>query len=440
MGKSKAVRRLYNLCFTFFFWLSSPYYFLKLWRRGDWKAGFGQRFGSYNTRLKHALTNRRVLWFHAVSVGEVNICTQLISAIEPYVPNLKIVISTTTTTGMGILNDKLPSYIEKIYYPIDFKRCVRRAFGVIHPSAVVLVEAEIWPNFLWHARDRGTPVFLVNARLSERSFNGYKRFGVVFRRIFASLAGVGVQDEADAEKMRLLGCRPDKVHVVGNMKFDAVPLGEKRHIDAPMMLRSLGVDERAVVLVGGSTHAGEEEVLADIYKRLKQRFPELFLVLVPRHFERGREVGRVLTGKGVNFVYRSEVTSNTKHPPGAVECLLVNSTGELRYFYEVADIIFVGKSLRGKGGQNPIEPGMAAKPIVFGPHMQNFKTVAADFVNNNGAIQVRDESELEEALKRLISNPERRAEMGKMAVEVVRKNRGSVERTVRMIVERLEKK
>ncbi|MCF7709211.1 MAG: hypothetical protein K9N52_09965, partial [Verrucomicrobia bacterium] len=262
MGKSKAVRRLYNLCFTFFFWLSSPYYFLKLWRRGDWKAGFGQRFGSYNTRLKHALTNRRVLWFHAVSVGEVNICTQLISAIEPYVPNLKIVISTTTTTGMGILNDKLPSYIEKIYYPIDFKRCVRRAFGVIHPSAVVLVEAEIWPNFLWHARDRGTPVFLVNARLSERSFNGYKRFGVVFRRIFASLAGVGVQDEADAEKMRLLGCRPDKVHVVGNMKFDAVPLGEKRHIDAPMMLRSLGVDERAVVLVGGSTHAGEEEVLA----------------------------------------------------------------------------------------------------------------------------------------------------------------------------------
>src|SRR3989449_7910170 len=166
------MKRVYNFFFTLFFLLSAPYYFLKLSRRGQWREGFGQRFGRFSSKIKQAVTNRHVLWIHAVSVGEVNICTQLIRALEPRLPNIKIVVSTTTSTGMGELTRKLPAHIQKIYYPIDRRDYVQRAIVTVHPEAIVLVEAEIWPNFLWRARELRIPTVLVNAQLSERSFRG----------------------------------------------------------------------------------------------------------------------------------------------------------------------------------------------------------------------------------------------------------------------------
>src|SRR5947208_371853 len=205
------MRFTYNILFLFFFCLSAPYYFLKMWRRGNWREGFAQRFGRYSSKVKQAMTNRHVLWIHAVSVGEVNVATQLIAAMEHRLPNLKIVVSTTTSTGMGELNNKLPSHIHRIYYPIDRRLYVRRAMMAIHPRLIVLVEAEIWPNFLWTARDYDIPTFLVNARLSPRSYRGYKRFGFLFRPLFAQFAGVGCQSEEDAQRLRRLGCRPEAV-------------------------------------------------------------------------------------------------------------------------------------------------------------------------------------------------------------------------------------
>jgi 3-deoxy-D-manno-octulosonic-acid transferase len=218
------VRTFYNILFAVCFILSSPYYFVRMRRRGDWRKGFSERFGRYDTKLKQSITNRNTLWMHAVSVGEVSVCTQLIRALEPHFPNLKIIVSTTTTTGMGELRRKLPHHIGKIYYPVDRRLYVTRALNTIRPEAIVLVEAEIWPNFLWRARDMGMPVFLVNARLSDRSYRGYKRFGVLFRRLFASLSGVGAQNEADSAKLRKLGCRPDAIQIVGSLKFDSAKL------------------------------------------------------------------------------------------------------------------------------------------------------------------------------------------------------------------------
>src|SRR2546426_3521327 len=339
------MRFLYNILFTIFFCLSAPYYFWKMWRRGNWRRGFRERFGQYDSKIKQALTNSHVVWLHAVSVGEVNVCTQLIRALEPRVPNTKIVVSTTTSTGMGELQRKLPSHLLKIYYPIDRKKFVHRALSLIHPAAVVLVEAEIWPNFVWRLRDKKVPLFLVNARLSDRSFRGYRRFGFLFKPLFASFTGVGAQNEADAVKLLELGCRPDAVQVVGSLKFDAARLDERRLLDVPALMGRIGVSGKAKLLVGGSTHSGEEAILVEQFLRLRQRHPDLFLVLVPRHFERGREVGRELESRGVKFVYRSDITATTRFQPGDVECLLVNTTGELRYFYEHAAVIFVGKSL-----------------------------------------------------------------------------------------------
>jgi len=299
------VRFLYNIGFHVFFAFAAPYYFLRMWRRGNWQAGFGQRFSRYDSKLKQSITNRDTIWLHAVSVGEVNICTQLIKALEPRVPTLKIIVSTTTSTGMAELQKKLPSHIGKIYYPLDARRYVRHSLRLIRPEVIVLVEAEIWPNFLWRARDLGIPVFLVNARLSEKSFRGYRWWSILFRGIFRSLAGVGCQNTADAERLETLGCRRERIHIVGNLKFDAAKLEEKRLLDVPALFAQLGVAPGAPVLVCGSTHAGEEKILGQVFKRLRQRFPNLFLVVVPRHFERGRDAGRDLEAESVSFVFRS---------------------------------------------------------------------------------------------------------------------------------------
>jgi 3-deoxy-D-manno-octulosonic-acid transferase len=428
------LRFLYNIGFHIFLVLTAPFYFLKMWRRGNWRPGFGERFSRYSSKFKQALTNKDVIWFHAVSVGEVNICTQLIKALEPRAPAVKIVVSTTTSTGMTELQRKLPAHISKIYYPLDARRYVRRALRLIDPEAVVLVEAEIWPNFLWTARSLGIPVFLVNARLSDSSFRGYRRWSFLFRGIFRSFAGVGCQNAADAKRLEAIGCRPERIHVIGNLKFDAAKLVEKRLLDVPALFAQLAVAPGAPVLVAGSTHAGEEKILAGIFKRLQQRFPALFLVVVPRHHERGKEAGRDLEASGVKFVYRNEITPTMQRLPGEVEALLVNTTGELRYFYEHATVVFVGKSLTAQGGQNPIEPGALAKPIVFGPNMQNFEAIAKLLVESNGAVQVRDAAELERALDELLSNQQRGATLGQNALAVVKENLGAVERTVEMIL------
>ncbi len=438
MSLKELVRGLYNILFTVFSVLASPYYLWRMRRRGNWRAGFSQRFGVYDTKLKQALTNRDRIWMHAVSVGEVNVCTQIIQGIEPRLPNLKIVVSTTTTTGMAELHRKLPTHISRVYYPIDRRNCVVRALSTVRPLAIVLVEGEIWPNFLWRAKEMAIPVFLVNARLSDRSFRGYKRFARLFRPLFGSLAGVGAQSEADAARLRDLGCRPESVRVVGSLKYDAAKLDERRLLDVPAMLGQLGLAPGARILLGGSTHAGEEAILAELFLRLRARFPDLFLVLVPRHFERCREVGRQLEARGLRFVYRNGITAPTRFQPGEVDCLLVNTTGELRYFYEHATVIFVGKSLTAAGGQNPIEPGALGKAMVFGPNMQNFAEVVRSLLAQDGAIQTRDAAGLEKVLGELLADEARRQTLGRNALKVVRENLGAVSRTVDMIIEHLD--
>ena len=434
------MRILYNILFLFFFAVASPYYFWRMRRRGGWRAGFGQRFSIYDSPLKQALTNRHVIWLHAVSVGEVNLCTQLISALEPRVPNVKIVVSCTTSTGMAELRRRLPTRISKIYYPIDRRKYVRRALATINPQAIVLVEAEIWPNFLWRAASLKIPVFLANARLSDRSYPRYKKFGFLFRPLFRSFAGVGCQNEEDAVRLRAVGCQENAVRVVGNLKFDAAKLTEISTLDVRGMLRQLGVPDDTLILVAGSTHDGEEIILADMARRLREKFPKLFLVLVPRHFERCKDIGQTLKARGVKFVFRSEIFAGTHLPPAGLDCLLVNSTGELKFFYEPATVVFVGKSLTAIGGQNPVEPAAQGKAVVFGPNMQNFTDITRSLLRQNAAVQVNSPEELERALGELLADAPRRAALGRAALALVAENLGAVERTVEMILPHLERR
>ena len=429
------MRTLYNILFLICFGLASPYYFWRLRRRpADWTTGFGQRFAIYDPSVKQALTNRQTIWLHAVSVGEVGLCTQLIRALEPRVPNAKLVVSCTTSTGMAEYRSRLPNRITKIYYPVDRRKFVRRALASINPEAIILLEAEIWPNFLWRARDLQIPVFLTNARLSGRSASRYQKFGWLFRPLFASLAGVCCQSEEDAQLLRKVGCHPAAVQVVGNLKFDAAGLTEKRELDVRGLLRQIGVPDDAPILVAGSTHDGEELLLTDIVARLRKKFPNLFLILVPRHNERCPELARKLRAKGVKFILRNAIFDHTSLPSGGVDCLLVNTIGELKFFYEPASVVFIGKSLTAIGGQNPIEPAALGKPVLFGPNMQNFVDITRILLGNDAAVQVNDAAALEAALAGLLENKSRRTELGRHAMAVVTENLGAVERTVEMIL------
>jgi 3-deoxy-D-manno-octulosonic-acid transferase len=431
------VRTLYNILFLLGFVLSSPYYFWRMWRRGNWTAGFGERFAQYDTKLKQALTNRQILWLHAVSVGEVGLCPQLIKALELRLPNAKVVVSTTTTTGMGELKKRLPTHVSKIYYPIDRRSYVARAQAVMHPSAIVLVEAEIWPNFIWRAKSQRIPLFLVNARISDRSYRGYKRFGFLFRPLFAAFTGVGAQTEADAQRLREIGCRPEAVRVTGSIKFDTARNHDPRPLNVPGLLWQAGAKVGAPVLVCGSTHDGEETILGDIFLRLRKQIPDLFLVIVPRHFERTREVERNLQSRGVKYVLRMDLSANAqeKTAPADTHCLVVNTTGELRFFYEHATVVFVGKSLTAKGGQNPIEPCALGKATVFGPNMQNFSDVVSLFRSHDAVAQVHDAAELEKTFARLLTDTARREQLGRNGAAVVQQNLGAMNRTVEMIVD-----
>jgi 3-deoxy-D-manno-octulosonic-acid transferase len=207
----------------------------------------------------------------------------------------------------------------------------------------------------------------------------------------------------------------------------------------PALLRQLGVPDDAPILLGGSTHDGEEVILAEVARRLRQQFPKLFLVLVPRHFERAREVGRQLRERGVKFVCRNEIFANTKFREGELDCLLVNTTGELRFFYRNATVVFIGKSLTAIGGQNPIEPGAVGKAMVFGPNMQNFADITRHFLEKNAAIQVNSPEALEKTIAELLADKARRVELGRNALEVVTENLGAIDRTVEMILEQLKK-
>lgn len=433
------VRALYNILFTIFFVLASPYYFWRMRRRGNWRPGFRERFGRYDQNLKQALTNRHILWLHAVSVGEVNVLIHLIRALEVRAPNLKFVVSTTTTTGMAMLR-RLPPHISKIYYPIDRRSFVSRALATIHPDAVVLFETEIWPNFIWQAKRRGIPLFLANARLSDRSYPRYKRYGFLFRELFASFEGIGAQSDSEAKRLETVGCLPETIRVTGNLKFDAAIPKERQILDVPGMLRKLGVNGDTPILLGGSTHDGEEILLAEIAQRLRKQLPKLFLILVPRHFERSNEVARQLRDLGVKMAFRTDIGETTQYAAGDIDCLLVNTTGELRSFYEYATVVFVGKSVMAKGGQNPIEPSALGKATVFGPNMQNFKDIARLFVEKSAAVQVRDSQALEKVLAELLEDQYQRAELGRNALQVVSENVGATDRMADIILGKLKER
>ena len=407
------IRFIYNLLWPIGLLFFLPAYLVKMFRRGGYREKFGQRLGWYDVDLRARLSAQRSTWLHAVSVGEVAIALKLARALRVLEPDLHCVLTTTTTTGFAFANKNSLPWIEVMYTPLDFWPIMQSAFAVIRPARILLVEAEVWPNLVALAHARGIPLALVNARLSPRSENRFRRFRFFVAPTFRLLDLVCVQNPEDVDRWTALGVDPGRIKHLGSIKYDP----EDAHVDATpprKIIAGFGLENR-VVIFGGSTHAGEENILAEVFRALRREFVDLLLVLAPRHIERTSEVQRALEEGRFNVALRSQPPV----PGRAIDCLLLDSTGELRDWYGIATIAFVGKSLVGRGGQNPAEAILAGKPVLFGPHMENFAALATALVTQHGAIQVNSATELRRAMASLLADPERREQLVQNARKVL---------------------
>lgn len=420
------IRWVYNLVFPFVLLALLPSFLVRMVRRGKYRHKFWQRFGVYSPRVLEKLGGR--IWVHAVSVGEVMIAMKLIQSMRESDPSANFVLSTTTSTGFKLAARGKCPWLEPIYNPLDFFFTARRAVRAIRPEMLILVEAEVWPNIVCEARAAGARVVLVNARLSPRSERRFRAVRWVTAPLFNQLDALCLQEPEDMDRWLALGVERKRLLVTGSIKFDESTTDRRPPRDFRPVLRALGVPDGAPVVLGGSTFEGEEALLAELFLEWKKSFPDLFLILVPRHFERAQGVASQLEKSGLKVALRTQ--SPPSSPP---DLLLVDTTGELRDWYACATVVFIGKSLCAKGGQNPAEPVAGGVPVVFGPHMQNFSPLCRQFLRHQGAVEVSDAGTLRMAVSRLLKDPELRTTMAANAWRCLEVHQGATARTVSAI-------
>ena len=427
------IRFIYNFFWPIGLLFFLPGYFVKMIRRGGYGEKFGQRLGIYDRELRVRLSKQKSTWLHAVSVGEVNIALKLANALRALEPDLRCVLTTTTTTGFALANKNAPPWIEVVYTPLDYWPIMHRAFSVIRPTRILLVEAEVWPNHVAFAQARRISTALVNARLSPGSERRFRRFRFFVAPTFRLLDLVCAQEPEDVGRWVALGVRRDRISVVGSIKYDPNGRDQTAEVQQSSQQARFGnADRQHPVLFGGSTHRGEEEILATIFLRLRQQFPSLRLFVAPRHVERLGEIRSRLDALSLRVALASEVVRQLPDESDA-DCVLLDTTGELQRWYPIATIVFIGKSLTAHGGQNPVEPILAGKPVVFGPYMENFGSLAKGLVSKKGAIQVRDVESLERTIAGLLRDSEARQRLVQSAREVLSEHEGATARAAALV-------
>ena len=422
------VRFVYNLLFPIVLVLMLPSFVLRMIRRGNYRHKFWQRFGIYSPRVLEKIGAGGRTWMHAVSVGEVMIALKLIRAMRDADPSIEFVLSTTTSTGFKLAARAKCPWLEPIYNPLDFYLSARHAVRTIRPRQLILVEAEVWPNIVCEARKVGAKIAMVNTRLSSRSEKRYRAARWITAPLFNQLDVLCLQEPEDVARWRSLGIAESRLRVTGSIKFDDSAQPARPPRDFRPALNALGVPDTAPVLLGGSTFDGEESLLADVFKQLRADHPDLFLIVVPRHFERSTDVAAQLEKSGLSVARRTQPSPDKKP-----DVLIIDTTGELRDWYACATVVFIGKSLAARGGQNPAEPVACGVPVVFGPNMQNFGTLTAQFLRHNGAIEVADANSLRIAVDRLLKNPALRTQMAENAVRCLAIHSGATARSVELL-------
>jgi len=423
---------LYSLIYTLAFVLLSPRFLFDIVTRGKYAAGFGQRLGFLP---KFVCDERPVVWLHCVSVGETNAARPLVDELKRSYASHRLIVSTTTKTGQKLARDVFGDKAETIFYfPFDWRISVRRAFRHFAPSVILLMETEIWFNFIREANHANARICIVNGRLSERSYRRYSYFSHSMKRVFSYIDLALMQGNADAKRIMGLGMRASKVRVSGNLKFDHNVDASESKLTEEFRSR-FGISAEAPLILAASTHSPEEkwllESFKEIWKSVGERLPRL--MIAPRHPERFAEVAELVKKTGFTWVRRSEGESSRDK---TAEIILLDSIGELRAAYPLAEIVFVGGSLIPHGGQSIFEPAAAGKAIVTGANTANFADAVKEFLGKEALIQIGKTADpavvtaLTKALHDLLMNKERRRTLGHNALTVMNNNRGAIGRTI----------
>lgn len=366
------------------------------------------------------------IWVHALSVGEVLASAPLVAALRRRHPREAIVFTASTFTGLEIARERIAPHVDGVgLFPFDLILPVRRVADRVAPKMVVMVETDLWPNFLYEMDRRGVPVMLVNGRLSDRSFGGYKRFSSIFKPLFSRFARVCAQSAEDARRFRKMGTPPGRVAVTGNLKFDQ-PRPDASPAALDELQRSMGISPHRRVWVAGSTHPGEEAILAEALRMLRRDCPDLFCIAAPRDPNRAGETASVFREKGFSFRLLSA-------GPGGADGVVIDAMGLLARLYGLADAAFVGGSLIPFGGHNPLEPAALSRPVIFGPHMHAFREISERLLAAGGAVRAADAPSLAKAVGRLLADPARAARIGEKGRAVFEAHRGAVDRTLSVI-------
>jgi 3-deoxy-D-manno-octulosonic-acid transferase len=412
---------VYNVVFGIAFLLAAPYYLWKGRATGKYLQNLRERMGRLPVYLN--VEGERSIWIHAVSVGEVLAARALIEQLKQRFPNRRVYLSTTTATGNAVARKSVRGLDGLFFAPLDFPRAVRKALATLNPLLLVIMETELWPNLIHEAKRHGARVALANGRISPRSFPRYKALRWFFRRPLGEVDLFLMQGEPHAQRIVAIGAPPERVSVPGNLKYDAVSDARPKE----RLLRIVASRPERPLLVAGSTVEGEEELVLRAFRRLRERSPEARLVLAPRHPERFASVPPLVEAAGFRCSRRSDLE------PGAWqdgEVLLLDTLGELAQVYTLATVVFVGGSLVAAGGHNVLEAAAAAKPVVVGPHMENFQEIADEFREQGALLQVRAGAELGDAVAALFADASRRRELGERARAIFERNRGACARAV----------
>lgn len=375
----------------------------------------------------------RPVWMHALSIGETLSAVTLVREMRQRLGERPLVFSVSTLAAKELAEERLAGRVDRIFYlPLDLVPCVAKVLGQVRPAALVVVETDIWPGLLHAVRHRGFPAFLVNGRVSPQSFRSFRRWRTLFEPALNVFETIFPQSEGEAARYRAVGVQPKKIGAAGNLKFDAAAArpGAERFQE---IRRECGVAEGDRVWVAGSTHPGEEEAVLGVYRHLRSEHPGLRLILVPRHPHRGAEVRALCEHAGFAGKLYTE-----DPPPTEDEVLIVDAMGRLSELYELAEMAFVGGSLVNRGGQNPIEPAAAGKPVLFGPDMTDFPDAAAELLERDAAFQVQDREELLERMRRLLREPESSRRMGSRGEQWVESHRGTTARIAEHILVRIQ--
>jgi len=424
----RTVRRrllIYNLLFPIALLCMLPGLIQRMRKRGGYQENFWQRFGFYSKTTLSRLRSKPWVWIQSISVGETVLALKIARELHETDPQIGIILSVTTSTGYEIASKAACDWLEPIYNPLDWSPIVRRAVLAICPERLIIIEG-MWPNLVAQCYKVGATVGMV-ARLSPRSAKRFKRFRRITTPFFQLINPICVAEPDDVERWKSLGVPETQIVLTGNVKYDEPTAYDPREDEFDAFLRSLGVPENAPILLGGSTFPGEEKILAEAYLSLKRDFPTLFLILVPRHFERASEVLDELRPLGLKVALR------TSSPQRGVDALLVNTNGELRTWYRLSTLVFIGKSLTAVGGQNPVEAALAEKPILFGPHMENFTPIINRWLADNAAIQVQSAEELQQKLRELLTTPQLQREYVNRALEALTPHQGATHRVIQAV-------